>query len=169
MSSKKILMLILILIIGVSTAFIGITQMNVKTILSVYTDNINSFIETIEANKNKSFLTYKDTLNEKIKCEQLQCSYTTEYKNEMVKNSEVVFKLRENQTPEKIIYKFDAIKRIDSESAETRIRMKEYYHELEKELKEKNVNVYYSTKDSTKLTLDECFNTVGCLFVIEFK
>lgn len=169
MSVKKIIGVGLVLTTIVTIGMIGVTQMNVKTILSVYTNNITSFIDTIEENKNVPFSTYKDKLNERIKCEQLQCSYTTDYKNEMVKNSEVTFQLKANQTPEKIIYKFDAIKRVDSDSAETRNTMKSYYSSLETDLKKKNVDVYYISKDNNKLTLDECFNTVGCLFVIEFK
>lgn len=169
LSVKESFGIVIIFIIAVVLAIFTIKEMQAEKILSIYTDNINSFLATIEENKGKPLSSYKEKLNERIKCEETQCSYLTDYKNEMIKNTDVVFQLKPDKSLDKIVYKFDAIKRVDSESAETRKNMENYYIFLEKELENKNVDVYYTSKDNTKIKLDECFKTVGCLFVIEPK
>lgn len=150
----------------------GITmmaEMNTKTILTVYSKNMYQFVDEANANKGVDFLNYKYRLNSRINCEGKTCSYMTEYKNEMVKNTDVVFKLKEDNSLDKIIYRFDAIKRSDSISEETRKDMKIYYQFLEYDLKKKDVDVYYSTKNDNSVTLEECFNTKDCLFIIKIK
>ena len=159
---------VLILAITVS-AIILMAEMNTKTILKIYTDNINQFVDTIEDNKGVDFMNYKYKLNSRINCVEKTCSYKTEYKNEMITNTDVVIKLKSDNTPEKIIYKLEAIRRIDSISEETRTDMQNYYKFLENDLKKKNVDVYYTTNDDKVLTLDECFVTKDCLFIVKFK
>lgn len=153
----------------VTMAITLMVQMNTTTILKVYTSNIHQFIDIANENKGIDFNNYKYKLNSRINCEELKCSYVTEYKNEMIKNTDVVIQLKSDKTPEKIIYKFDAIRRADSISEETRNKMKEYYQFIERDLKNKNVDVYYSTKDDNSVTLEECFNTKDCLFIVKLK
>lgn len=153
----------------VTMAITLMVQMNTTTILKVYTSNIHQFIDIANENKGIDFNNYKYKLNSRINCEELKCSYVTEYKNEMIKNTDVVIQLKSDKTPEKIIYKFDAIRRADSISEETRNKMKEYYQHIERDLKNKNVDVYYSTKDDNSVTLEECFNTKDCLFIVKLK
>ena len=144
-------------------------QMNTTTILKVYTSNIHQFIDIANENKGIDFNNYKYKLNSRINCEDLKCSYVTEYKNEMIKNNEVVIQLNADKTPEKIIYRFDSIRRADSMSEETRADMKQYYEFMVRGLNNKNVDAYYSTKDDKPITLEECFNTKDCLFVVKLK
>lgn len=153
----------------VTMAITLMMQMNTTTILKVYTSNIHQFIDVANENKGVDFNNYKYKLNSRINCEGLKCSYVTEYKNEMIKNTDVVIQLKPDYTPEKFIYKFDAIRRADSISEETRNKMKEYYQFIERDLKNKNVDVYYSTKDDNSVTLEECFNTKDCLFIVKLK
>lgn len=153
----------------VTMAITLMMQMNTTTILKVYTSNIHQFIDVANENKGVDFNNYKYKLNSRINCEGLKCSYVTEYKNEMIKNTDVVIQLKPDHTPEKFIYKFDAIRRADSMSEETRNKMKEYYQFIERDLKNKNVDVYYSTKDDNSVTLEECFNTKDCLFIVKLK
>lgn len=158
------------IIIGtVISAIFLMSEMNTKTILKIYTNNVNQFVDTIEENKGVDFNNYKYKLNSRINCVDKTCSYKTEYKNEMINNTDVVIKLKEDNTPEKIIYKLDAIRRIDSMSEETRKDMQNYYKFLEYDLKKKNIDVYYTTNDDKVLTLDECFITKDCLFIVKFK
>lgn len=158
-----------LLVVVVGSAITLMASMNTRTILKVYTDNIHQFIDIANENKGVDFNNYKYKLNSRINCEGLTCSYVTEYKNEMIKNTDVVIKLKSDNTPDKFIYKFEAIRRADSISEETREKMKEYYQYIERDLKKKNVDVYYSTKDDNSVTLEECFNTKGCLFIVKLK
>ena len=169
MKFKEGVVLTCVFISVVAIAILLMASMNVRTILTVYTNNLNQFIDLANENKGVNFNNYKYKLNSRINCEGNVCSYVTEYKNEMIKNTDVVIKLKSDNTPDKIIYKFDAIRRTDSSSEETRNRMKEYYQHIEKGLKKKNVDVYYSTKDDNSVTLEECFNTKDCLFIIKLK
>lgn len=169
MTFKEGLVVTGLLVVIVGCAITLMASMNTRTILKVYTSNIHQFIDIANENKGVDFNNYKYKLNSRINCEGLTCSYVTEYKNEMIKNTDVVIKLKPDNTPDKFIYKFEAIRRADSISEETRERMKEYYQYIEKDLKKKNVDVYYSTKDDNSVTLEECFNTKGCLFVVKLK
>lgn len=159
---------VLILGVAVSAIFL-ISEMNTKTILKVYTDNVNQFVDTIEENKGVDFMNYKYKLNSRINCVDKTCSYKTEYKNEMVTNTDVVIQLKADNTPEKIVYKLEAIRRIDSMSEETRKDMQNYYRFLEHDLKKKNVDVYYTNTDNKIMNLDECVVVKDCLFVVKFK
>lgn len=158
-----------LMVLIVTAAITLMAQMNTTTILKVYTSNINQFIDLANENKGIDFNNYKYKLNARINCEDLKCSYVTEYKNEMIKNNEVVIQLKSDKTPEKIIYKFDSIRRADSISEETRADMKKYYENMVKGLNNKNVDAYYSTKDDNSVTLEECFNTKDCLFIVKLK
>jgi hypothetical protein len=169
MTFKEGIVLAGLMVSIVTMAITLMMQMNTTTILKVYTSNIHQFIDIANENKGVDFNNYKYKLNSRINCEGLKCSYVTEYKNEMIKNTDVVIQLKSDKTPEKIIYKFDAIRRADSISEETRNKMKEYYQFIERDLKNKNVDVYYSTKDDNSVTLEECFNTKDCLFIVKLK
>ena len=169
MTFKEGIVLAGLMVSIVTMAITLMMQMNTTTILKVYTSNIHQFIDIANENKRIDFNNYKYKLNSRINCEELKCSYVTEYKNEMIKNTDVVIQLKSDKTPEKIIYKFDAIRRADSISEETRNKMKEYYQHIERDLKNKNVDVYYSTKDGNSVTLEECFNTKDCLFIVKLK
>jgi len=169
MTFKEGLAAAVLLVVIVGSAITLMASMNTRTILKVYTNNIHQFIDVANENKGVDFNNYKYKLNSRINCEGLTCSYVTEYKNEMIKNTDVVIKLKSDNTPDKFIYKFEAIRRADSISEETREKMKEYYQYIERDLKKKNVDVYYSTKDDNSVTLEECFNTKGCLFIVKLK
>lgn len=169
MTFKEGIVLAGLMVSIVTMAITLMVQMNTTTILKVYTSNIHQFIDVANENKGIDFNNYKYKLNSRINCEGLKCSYVTEYKNEMIKNTDVVIQLKPDYTPEKFIYKFDAIRRADSISEETRNKMKEYYQFIERDLKNKNVDVYYSTKDDNSVTLEECFNTKDCLFIVKLK
>lgn len=169
MTLKEGVVLAGLMVSVVTMAITLMVQMNTTTILKVYTSNIHQFIDVANENKGIDFNNYKYKLNSRINCEGLKCSYVTEYKNEMIKNTDVVIQLKPDYTPEKFIYKFDAIRRADSISEETRNKMKEYYQFIERDLKNKNVDVYYSTKDDNSVTLEECFNTKDCLFIVKLK
>lgn len=158
------------IIIGITVCSIFLrSEMNTQTILKIYTYNVNQFVDTVEDNKGVDFMNYKYKLNSRINCVDKTCSYKTEYKNEMITNTDVVIKLKEDNTPEKIIYKLEAIRRIDSMSEETRKDMQNYYKFLEHDLKKKNVDVYYTTTDDKVVTPDECYSVKNCLFVVKFK
>jgi len=158
----------IIIIIAVSGIFL-MAEMNTQAILKIYTDNVNQFVDTVEDNKGVDFMNYKYKLNSRINCVDKTCSYKTEYKNEMVTNTDVVIQLKADNTPEKIIYKLEAIRRIDSISEETRKDMQNYYRFLENDLKKKNVDVYYTNTDNKIMNLDECVGVKDCLFVVKFK
>lgn len=169
MTFKEVLIVAGLLVVVVSGGITLMSEMNTTTILKVYTSNIHKFIDVVNENKGIDFMNYKYKLNSRINCVEKTCSYKTEYKNEMITNTDVVIKLKSDNTPEKIIYKLEAIRRIDSVSEETRKDMQNYYRFLENDLKKKNVDVYYTTNDDKVLTLDECFGTKNCLFVVKFK
>ena len=97
--------------------------------LRIYKDNIHQFVDVMNENKGRDFATYKDKLNSRINCIENQCSYTTQYKNEGIKNTDVVIQLdKNNKVPEKIIYKFNSIEMVNSDDKNTKKNVKRNQH-----------------------------------------
>jgi gas vesicle protein len=139
--------------------------------LRIYKDNIHQFVDVMNENKGRDFATYKDKLNSRINCIENQCSYTTQYKNEGIKNTDVVIQLdKNNKVPEKIIYKFNSIEMVNSDDKNTKKTLEYYYSTLSKKLNEKGAVLSYSTNNENSVTLKECFkNKDTCLLVVKIN
>lgn len=67
------------------SAFVLMASINDSTIKNVYKMNVELFVDTINKNPKVKFEKYKDEINPKIICQDLMCSYLTDYKNPSIK------------------------------------------------------------------------------------
>lgn len=150
------------------SAFVLMASVNDSTIKKVYKMNVELFVDTINKNPNVKFEKYKDEINPKIICQDLMCSYLTDYKSSSIKNNPVIIDLNEKGYPIKLKYNFNSISANHFNGELDKNGTERYYSQIIKSIKDNVKGAGYYVNNN-QVSFEDCYKVNICMFVIALK